>query len=205
MALITEAKKLGADATCETCPHYLVLTEADVKKLGTVAKCAPPLRSANEREKLWERLLAGEVTTVGSDHSPSPPGMKTDVNFFKVWGGISGVQHTLPLLVTEGHANRGAPLSLIAKLTSFNVAQRFKLPATKGRIAVGADADVTLIDLQRSFRVRAEDLFYRHQQSPYVGRALHGKVLRTFLRGQTIFRDGKMVAKPSGNLVKPAL
>ena len=203
VTLVAVAKKLGVDVTCETCPHYLVLTENDMVKLGAIAKCAPPLRSAVIVTNLWEHLLSGEVTTIGSDHSPSLPEMKTDKNFFKVWGGISGAQHTLPLLITEGHVNRGLALPLIAKLTSFNVAERFNLPKTKGRIGIGADADFALVNLKQGFHVKAEDLFYRHQQSPYVGRALTGRVVQTILRGQTVFADGKMVSPPIGRLVKP--
>jgi len=204
VALITEAKKRGADVTCETCPHYLVLTDRDVEKLGAVAKCAPPLRSGDEQEMLWQRVLDGEVTTIGSDHSPSPPDLKRDANFFKVWGGISGVQHTLQLLITRGDQSDKALVG-IAKLTSFNVAERFRLPKTKSKVCVGADADFSLVDLNQSITVAKEDLLYRHPQSPYVGRTLRGNVLRTFLRGRTIFQDGKVMAKPSGNLVKPAL
>jgi allantoinase len=129
--------------------------------------------------------------------------MKSDSNSFKVWGGISGVQHLLPILFTEGHARRGATLSLIAKLTSFNVAERFSLPPTKGRIETGADADFALVDLKERFSVRAEDLFYRHKQSPYVGRTLTGRVIQTILRGQTVFANGKIVSSPDGRLVKP--
>jgi allantoinase len=204
VALITEAKKRGADVTCETCPHYLVLTDRDMEKLGAVAKCAPPLRSGDEQEMLWQRVLDGEVTTIGSDHSPSPPDMKRDANFFKVWGGISGVQHTLQLLITRGDQSDKA-FVLIARLISSNVAERFHLPKTKGKVAAGADADFSIVDLNQSVVVTKEELMYRHQQSPYIGRKLRGKVLRTILRGRTIFQDGKIVAKPSGNLVKPVL
>jgi allantoinase len=129
--------------------------------------------------------------------------MKQGTNFFKVWGGISGGQHTLPLLLTEGHTNRGVVLPLIAALLSQNVAQRFKLPRNKGQITVGADADLALVDLRQALEVKASDLLYRHAQSPYVGRMLRGKVVRTILRGRTVFQDGKIVAKPSGRLVKP--
>lgn len=203
VALVTAAKQRGVDVSCETCPHYLTLTEADVEKLGAVAKCAPPLRKTATVRELWEHVVAGGVTTIGSDHSPSPPRMKSAANFFEVWGGISGVQHTLPLLFTEALARRGAAASLIAKLTSFNVAVRFNLPHTKGRIEMGADADLALADLKEHFSVRAEDLFYRHRQSPYVGRALTGRVVQTILRGQTVFANGKIVSAPAGRLVKP--
>jgi allantoinase len=143
--------------------------------------------------------------------------MKRDTNFFKVWGGISGVQHTLPLLVGapesrehfgnaetgESPAPPGSALALVAKLTSRNVAERFRLPKTKGRIEIGADADFAVVDFREKFTVRAEDLFYRHKQSPYVGRTLTGRVVQTILRGRTIFKRGQIVDQRRGQLIKP--
>ena len=203
VALVESGRNAGIDVTCETCPHYLVLTEEDVIQLGAVAKCAPPLRPTAEREDLWRRVLAGEVDTIGSDHSPAPPDMKTDANFFKVWGGLSGVQHTLPLVLTEGHVNRRAALTLIARLTSTHVGRRFALPGAKRGIMPGADADLAIVDLKRSYTVRTEDLFYRHKQTPYAGRSLTGTVVETILRGETIFKDGRIASLPIGRLVKP--
>jgi allantoinase len=218
VALVASARKQGVDVTCETCPHYLVLREEDVEALGAVAKCAPPLRPKSAQDVLWRYVENGAVSTIGSDHSPSPPELKRGANFFKIWGGISGVQHTLPLLLTEWSARlgpgtmegavRNAPdrrsaLQSIAALTSFNVAERFKLPLTKGRIAAGADADLALVDLDARFTVRAEELLYRHPQSPYLGRALTGCVVRTILRGKTIFHEGRVVSPPMGQFVRP--
>ncbi len=200
---VVEARQRRVDVTCETCPHYLTLTEEDVEKIGAVAKCAPPIRASKIQDELWRHLAAGEITTVGSDHSPSPPGMKKDSNFFKVWGGISGVQHTLSLLLTEGHFKRDVPMPLIASLLSGDVASRFKLPRSKGRIEVGTDADLAIVNLQQSFEVKKSDLLYRHPQSPYVGRILRGRVVRTLLRGNTIWNGGKIVASVPGRLVKP--
>ena len=205
ITLIASAKKRGVDVSCETCPHYLVLTEDDMLTLGAVAKCAPPLRATSARETLWRCLEAGQVTTVGSDHSPSPPGMKADSNFFKVWGGISGAQHTLPLLITEGRVKHEAALTLIAQLLSYNVSRRFALPLEKAGIKIGADADLALVDLRDEFTVEKADLFYRHPQSPYVGKSLRGRVKQTILRGRMIFKDGKITAKPLGQLVKPVI
>ena len=201
--VISDARRRGVNVSCETCPHYLTLTEADVERLGAVAKCAPPLRSTADQTRLWQHLGAGEITTVGSDHSPSPPGMKQDADFFKVWGGISGGQHTLSLLLSEGHFRRGVALPLLGTTVSRNVAQRFKLPHEKGQIETGKDADLVLVDLAQSAEVRAADLLYRHPHSPYVGRTLQGTIVRTLLRGETIFEAGRVVASPNGRLVKP--
>ena len=198
VALIASAKKMGVDVTCETCPHYLVLTEEDVLHIGAAAKCAPPLRAQPAQDALWEYLKAEQINTIGSDHSPAPPEMKTDRNFFKVWGGISGIQHTLPLLLTEGHVNRAIALPLLSRLLAFNVASRFRLPREKGRIEPGADADLALVDLRGNFEVRTEELFYRHRQTPYVRHKLKGKVVRTLVRGQTVFLKGEIVSGAIG-------
>jgi allantoinase len=207
IATITEGKKRGVNVTAETCPHYLTLTDEDVEKIGALAKCAPPLRAEAERLLLLDKVRKGEIDTIGSDHSPSPPAMKKDSNFFKVWGGISGVQHTLLLLLTALSSERknivAQDLIRVTKLLSANVAERFRLPPTKGRLSVGADADFALVDLERTTEVQNNTLFYRHQQTPYAGLSLNGVVRRTFLRGQTVYQDGKIVAKPAGHLVKP--
>jgi allantoinase len=202
IALVSAAKSAGVDVTCETCPHYLTLTGEDMERIGAPAKCAPPLRTVEIKDELWQKLASGEIDTVGSDHSPSLPEMKTGDNFFKVWGGISGVQHTLPLLF-DGIGKRGLLPAQIARVTTFNVAERFRLPKTKGRMAVGADADLAVVDLTRTFVVRAEDLLYRHKQSPYVGRTLTGQVVQTILRGKTISKNGRITASDCGQLIKP--
>jgi allantoinase len=204
VALVAEARSRGVDVSCETCPHYLVLTEEDVERLGAVAKCAPPLRSEKERQALWRHLESGALLMVASDHSPAPASMKSDANFFKVWGGISGCQSMLSLLLTEGWARRHLPLETVATVASRYIAHRFGLPETKGRLVAGADADLALVDLHASAKLRAEDLYYRHKHSPYVGRTLRGRVVRTLVRGHTVYHGGTFVSQPIGRLVRPA-
>ncbi|MBV9258881.1 MAG: allantoinase [Ktedonobacteraceae bacterium] len=205
VALVVEARARGIDVSCETCPHYLVLTEDDVERLGAVAKCAPPLRTREVQEELWQQLLAGNIPMVTSDHSPAPAEMKTGSDFFQVWGGISGCQSLLQLLLTDGYCERQLPLETIASLTSAYIARRFHLGSRKGRLAIGADADLALIDLQAESELRTSDLYYRHAHSPYVGKTLHGRIHRTLLRGDTIFLDGQFAPDVRGNLIKPQL
>ena len=196
--LVRAAVESGlCDATCETCPHYLLLCDSDVEELGARAKCAPPVRSAGERDRLVALVAAGRVDTIGSDHSPAPPEMKRSEDFFRAWGGIGGVQSTLRALLTLD-----LPLPLAARLVSVNVARRFRLPG-KGGIRIGADADLALVDLSVTSVMDAEELLDRHRASPYVGRAFRGVVRRTLVRGRTVFRDGVTVGAPIGQFLRP--
>jgi allantoinase len=204
VALVAEARARGVDVTCETCPHYLSLTEEDVVRLGAVAKCAPPIRSQQEQDALWQHILAGTLPMVVSDHSPAPAEMKQDASFFRVWGGISGCQSLLQLLLTDGYERRQLPLHLVAAIRAANIAQRFGLFPRKGQLAPGADADLALVDVAQRAELQAEQLFYRHHHSPYIGKMLRGRIARTIVRGQTVFLDGKIVSRPIGQLLKPA-
>ena len=203
VALVAEAGQRGVAATCETCPQVLVMTEKDLERLGAVAKCAPPLRPQAEQDALWDHLLSGTLPMVSSDHSPAPPGMKTADDFFEVWGGISGGQSTLQLMLTAGYGEREMPLPALASVCSENAARRFGL-SRKGRISPGMDADLALIDLQHDHVLEAEDLFYRHKHSPYVGRGLKGRVASVLVRGNVVFDGGETIRGPVGRLVRPA-
>ncbi|MEY2585417.1 MAG: allantoinase [Verrucomicrobiota bacterium] len=194
VALVAEARRRGVDVTCETCPHYLVLMDEDMERLGAVAKCAPPLRSGDEQRRLREQLP--DITTIGSDHSPSPPELKERENFFDVWGGIAGCQHLLRLLI-----DADIPAAEIQRLTNAHVASRFRIRA-KGGLAIGNDADFSLVGPTPEV-ITTESLHYRHKQSPYIGRTVRARVRHTFLRGQMIFDDGKFCAAPIGRFVKP--
>ncbi|MEM6332038.1 MAG: allantoinase AllB [Planctomycetota bacterium] len=189
----------GVDVTCETCPHYLTFSDDDLVRRGALLKCAPPLRDSSAVQGLWSGLEAGVFAFVGSDHSPCTPSMKAGDNAFEVWGGVAGVQSTLGVLL-----NRAQRLGLqcIAGLTATAVASRFGL-ASKGRLAVGFDADLSLIDLESGYELTGDMLQDRHRASPYVGMRFRGVVQRTLVRGATVWRDGTQVGRPAGRLVKP--
>jgi allantoinase len=193
------AQKFVVDATCETCPHYFLLTEDDVLSQGAAAKCSPPLRPRADRDALLAALNEGLIDTVGSDHSPAPPEMKTSDNFFEVWGGISGVQMTLRAMITADIAPHR-----IAALVATNVARRFNLP-TKGRIQVGYDADLVLVDPIAVATLSRDQLLDRHKFSPYLGRSFRGQIRQTLLRGQPIYDAGQVRNQKSGRLIRPKL
>lgn len=201
--LVSQAKSRDVDVCCETIGHYLILTDDDVERLGTVAKCSPPIRDANNQTKMWGKLLNGEIAFVSSDHSPCDPKLKNG-EFLKVWGGISACQTTLSGMLTHACHDRKVPLGDIARLTAQHVNEIFKIQG-KGKIAVGYDADFALVALDEAFTLEAENLFYLHKVSPYVGNRFCGKVTQTILRGTTIFKDGKIVSKPIGKHLRPTI
>jgi allantoinase len=201
VALAASARARGVKVSIETCAHYLFFTEDDVERLGAVAKCAPPLRAADERERLWQELTAGGVEMVASDHSPAEPAMKAG-DFVSAWGGIAGAQSTLAVLLDRGYHERRLPLERIAGLVAGEPARRFRI-ARKGELASGMDADLTLVDLSGSYTLDTRDLQQRHPASPYVGERFRGIVCRTMRRGETIFADGRVTAERGGRLVRP--
>jgi allantoinase len=195
------AKARGVDVSIETCAHYLFFTEEDLERLGAIAKCAPPLRDAEQHDALWKTLLDGTIDIVASDHSPAPPEMKTGP-MMQAWGGIAGVQSTLAVLLEEAHFRRALQLERIATLTAATPAHRFRI-AHKGTLASGNDADLVLVDLRGSYTLEAGNLQQRHPISPYIGAAFRGVVTRTVRRGETIFANGAITARTQGVLVRP--
>ncbi|RAP77775.1 allantoinase AllB [Paenibacillus montanisoli] len=209
--LISEAKRDGLDVTAETCPHYLAFTDEDVIRIGAGAKCSPPIRSAREREELWKRLAEGEIDLVASDHSPCPPSMKEaeNGNYFEAWGGILGAQSTLEVVVTEGWHKRGIPLHVLSRALSAAPAERFGLNVYKGKIEIGLDADLAVVDLNAPYVLSAEQLLYKHPHSAYVGCRFGCQVEMTLLRGNIIYKrradtgEGKIVGTANGRRLLP--
>jgi allantoinase len=195
---IAAAKKRGVDVTAETCPHYLTFNADDAEAIGAAAKCAPPLRGEATRSDLVRRVLAGEVDTIGTDHSPCPPGMKDKSDFFEVWGGIAGAQSFLPALWAAG-----AGAETVSRLTAANVARRFGLAGRKGAIAPGMDADLVLVDPRVAHGLRREDLLIRHAVSPYLGREFPASVNAVWLRGTPVWTRSGGRGTSRGRLVRP--
>ena len=187
LALIASARAAGVDVTAETCPHYLLLNDSEVERIGPLAKCAPPVRDEGRRLRLWQALAQGLVQTIGTDHSPAPMSMKQSADFFGVWGGIAGCQHGFPLTIAEGLLDHGLAPAMLSPLLSGQVADRFGLGQRKGRIAAGQDADLVLLRTDGTDVIEAKDLLTQHRLSAYTGRVNRCPVVRTILRGRTVW------------------
>lgn len=202
--LIAEARARGVDVSCETCPQYLLLTDEDAERIGALAKCSPSIRPRPAVEELWSQVQTGRIPILACDHSPAPPELKQGDDAFAWWGGISGLQTLRGTLLAVAE-ERDLALSQVAGLTAGSAAERFLL-RRKGRLEVGCDADVVLVDLGHEGTVEQADLRYRHPQSPFVGMPTKGRVVRTFLRGNMVVEDGRTVPVAAfGRIVRPAM
>ncbi len=201
LAELRVARAEGLPLSAETCPHYLALAAEDVPEGATEFKCAPPIRSRANQDLLWQALVAGEIPMIVTDHSPAPADMKCrDTGAFPcAWGGISSVQLGLAVVWDAWAARGGRPQDL-SRWMSAAPAALAGLPR-KGRIAIGADADLVVWDDAATFTVDPTVLHHRHPLTPYVGRRLRGVVHQTWLRGELVFADGSVVGSPRGTLL----
>lgn len=198
---IERAKAEGLPLTVETCPHYLTFCAEDVPVGATQFKCAPPIRSAENREALWRGLGRGVIDFVVSDHSPCVPELKKldEGDFLGAWGGISGLQFTLPATLW-GAIRRGYGLEDVVRWTAENTAAFVGL-ADKGRIEKGRDADLTIVDDAELFDLTPDGVRHRHALTPYEGLRLPGVVEATILRGLPAYEKDRPAAGPRGRAI----
>jgi len=195
-----EAARLeGLRLSVETCPHYMHFTAEDIANGATLCKCAPPIRSRENRERLWHGLREGVIDLVATDHSPCPPAMKRieEGSFRTAWGGISSLSLALPVMWTEA-SRRGFTLMDIVRWMADGPARLAGCDKRKGRIAPGCDADLVVFDPEAEFVVTPERLHYRHPLSPYMGEVLRGVVKATYVRGRPVFEEGELPGQPIG-------
>lgn len=198
LPLIAAAKADGVRLTVETCPHYLTLTAEEVPDGASEFKCCPPIREAANQDLLWQALADGTIDCVVTDHSPSTADLKTD-DFATAWGGISGLQLSLPAVWTEAR-RRGHGLDDVVRWMSAGTARLVGLDHRKGAIEAGRDADFAVFAPDETFTVDPAALHHRNRVTAYAGKTLSGVVKSTWLRGERVFSDGEFT-EPAGQLL----
>lgn len=201
---IARAKAEGLPITVETCPHYLVFAAEEIPDGATAFKCAPPIREAANRERLWQGLADGTIDFVACDHSPCTPELKKpeEGDFMAAWGGIASVQFSLPAVWTHARARGHALEEVLGWLTGRTAAFAGQAKR-KGAIAPGFDADLAVWYPDATLEVRPEGIFHRHPVSPYLGRTLNGVVESTWLRGERVYHQGVHRDAPTGCFLPP--
>ncbi|MDQ0993822.1 allantoinase AllB [Streptomyces sp. V3I7] len=197
LPLIAAAKADGVRVTVETCPHYLTLTAEEVPDGASEFKCCPPIREAANQDLLWQALADGTIDCVVTDHSPCTADLKT-ADFATAWGGIAGLQLSLPAVWTGARA-RGYGLQDVVRWMCARTAGLVGLEH-KGAIEAGRDADFAVLAPEAAFTVDPAHLQHRNRVTAYAGKTLYGVVRSTWLRGQRVMADGEFSA-PRGQLL----
>ena len=183
------------DLTCEVTPHHLLLSRGVYADLGGVANVNPPLRGEPDASALLAALADGRINTVASDHAPHLAEDKVRASIWDVPSGFAGVETLLPLMLTAVHDGR-LTLERLVHATSEAPAKTWGLWPRKGQIALGADADLTLVDLARHGEIHAADLHGMNNLSPFEGRPTVGAVVTTIVRGKIVVRSGLLAGVP---------
>ena len=199
LPLLQRAVARGLRVTVETCTQYLWFAAEEVPDGETAYKCAPPIRSAANREELWTALETGLIDMVTTDHSPCPPAMKRleEGRWDLAWGGIASLGLALPILWT-GMIERGISIERIGRWLTAAPARLAGLTGRKGALAEGCDADIVVFDPNQRWTVTVDDLLFRHKLSPYLGAKLFGRVQETWLRGEQVFAKDQIAGNARG-------
>ena len=172
--------------TVETCPQYLTFAAEEIPDRATEYKCAPPIRSAAERETLWDALIAGDIDLVASDHSPCIPSLKeTGGDFSSCWGGIASLQYSLAAVWT-GAKERGIGIEKVSQWMSGATSRLAGLDSRKGQLAEGFDADIVVFDPDGMCSAKPGKLL-----SPYQGRELFGNIVATYVAGENVMLSAR--------------
>jgi dihydropyrimidinase len=196
--VVADARLSGRPVWAETCPHYLLLTEAEFEHQGPLIKVAPPLRTESDCEALWTSIDRGIVSVISSDHTAYSREMKLSGwgNIFQTPFGFPGTETMLPLLYSEGVVKRDLPVTALAQLLSENPAKLFGLFPRKGAIEVGADADLVIFDPEKESIITSGALHTQADFTPFEGRKVKGCVTSTLVRGNLVVKDGQLVEMP---------
>ena len=200
---IKEKREQGVKLTVESCPHYLVLNAEEIPDGKPIYKCAPPIREKENNDEIWQAIKDGIIDFIVTDHSPATPDLKQleSGNYKEAWGGISSLQHSLPLIWTTAQ-KKGFSIAEISNLMSLNVLKFLNFQNRKGKLAKGFDADITVWSPEEKFTVQSKKLEYKNKISPYIGMELKGVVKQTYVNGNLVYNNDKFERLNCGEIIK---
>jgi len=187
----------AVDMTCEATPHHCFLTSDDTVRLGSVARINPPIREPGHAAALVDALARGRIDAIATDHAPHTTLEKVHVDVWQAVSGFAGVETSLRLFLTYS----GLSLPRLVSAMSEEPARIWGLAPRKGRIQVGSDADLTIIDLAREDTIEEHRLHGKNNLSPWLGRRTRGLPVATLLRGEIVMRDGELLGAPTGRML----
>lgn len=198
LAAIEEWRDRGVDLTCELTPHHAFLDSRDMERLGSVLRVNPPVRPPGNAEALVRALAAGRIEAIATDHAPHERELKLRDDIHEAVSGFPGVETSLALFLTEGVAAGRLTLEQLVRATSEGPARTWGLWPGKGALAVGSDADLTIVDLARKGTIHGEHLHGRSDTTPWEGWPTVGAPVATIVRGRIVMRDGELLGEPAG-------
>jgi dihydropyrimidinase len=210
MGIIQDAINMGLPIHCETCTHYLVLTEDKLKEEdGYQFICSPPLRKKEDNDALWKAATNGPLEVVSTDDAGVPTLDRIRLGegkFDKVPNGMPGIEPRLVVLYSQGVVNGRINLPRLVALTSTNPAKLFGLYPQKGHLGIGADADIVLFDPNPRWRISASTHHMNTDFSPFEGMEVTGNVRSVLCRGEYVIREGELVGTPGyGQLIRRSI
>ena len=204
--LAKAARVHGVDVTIETCPHYLLFDYESIAETGPYSLICPPIRSRERVDRMWELVRSGDVAYMGTDHAPYTDADKNPENLWDAPGGAPSIDIAIPAILEEGVKRRGLSLPQMSAFLSSNAAKRFDIYPQKGVIREGADADLIFVDMDCKWQYSRRNTFSKTCATgfPYEGKILTCRVIRTLVRGETVYLDGQIMAKGGyGQLICP--
>lgn len=197
---VKDAQHEGVRVTAETCPHYLGFTEDFVFAKGAPAKCTPPMRLQEDVDKMWEYVLDGTLSCLGSDHSPAADEEKDNEtkDIFSAWGGLNSIQFFLPMVFDMVVHKKKLSPTLITKVMDYNPAKIFGLYGRKGAFEIGFDGDVVILDPEKEWKCEQEKLFTKGHVSCFDGLTGKGAPICTIIRGKVVAENGRYLDEAKG-------
>jgi allantoinase len=205
LQMIGQAKTIGVNISVETTPHYLFFTSEEIPEGKTTFKCCPPIRSRENREKLWKGVQDGIIDSIASDHSPCVYDLKKmdEGNFIDAWGGINSLQLGLSILWTQAK-QREITIPQLAQKICMATSKLLSIEDLVGSIEVGKLANFVIWNPEEKFTVSEDMLRMKNKKTPYLDQELFGIVEATILRGQKVYHKGEDLQVPTGKWFRPS-